>query len=231
MADQIDTPRHEDLYSVGSRISWGAVLAGAVVTLALYLVMTLLGAAIGLTVDVNTPVERLAPWAMAWSVLAACLSLFAGGCVATQLTAGETRTEAMMHGVILWGAVVGMMLWLAASGVSAGFNAMLNIAYAGEARGANREIDWQAAARRAGVPQETIDRWRETANNDENTTQREADRRRLGAMVTWSALFGTLLSMGAAIGGALFGAGPTTRHIFWPASAGRRTEARHHVHV
>jgi hypothetical protein len=214
--------RPEDVSSVGTRISWGAVLAGAVVTLALYLVLTMLGSAIGLTAGGWARPETLSVAAMVWAVVAMCAALFAGGCVTSQLTAGETKPEAMVHGVILWGAVVAILLWLTATGVKAGFNAMMGAAYAGQTDRDVREGDLEEAARRLGVPQKTIDNWRESAREARETVRETAEdesarkeaqekARKNLALVTWWSLFGTLLSMGAAIGGALLSAGPSRR--------------------
>jgi hypothetical protein len=220
--------REEDLVSVGTRISWGAVLAGAVVALAFSLVLTMLGAAIGLSVGSNIRAETLTGGALLWSILATGVALFAGGWVASQLTAGETKVEAMVHGVILWGTVVAIMLWLTASGMQAGFNAVLGAAYAG---GVGREGDWEEAARRLGIPQEQIDKAKEARERrveEAKDPETQDKARRTAAAVTWGALFGTLLSMGAAIGGALLGAGPTRRLLLMRTTA-LRAPARQEV--
>src|SRR5258705_397064 len=47
MNDPMAAPRAEDLLSVGTRIRWGAILAGAMLALALYFLLTILGGAGG----------------------------------------------------------------------------------------------------------------------------------------------------------------------------------------
>ena len=48
----VDSAVHaEDLVPVRSRISWGAIVAGSVLALALYFLLTLLGGAVGLSVS------------------------------------------------------------------------------------------------------------------------------------------------------------------------------------
>jgi hypothetical protein len=63
-----ETIRAEDVLPVRSRISWGAIFAGAMVALSLYFLLTMLGAALGLSVgdriaqigqDIFTAVEHL----------------------------------------------------------------------------------------------------------------------------------------------------------------------------
>ena len=46
MVDQVTESRPQDLVSVGSRISWGAIFAGAVLALGLYSLFTILGGAV-----------------------------------------------------------------------------------------------------------------------------------------------------------------------------------------
>jgi len=219
----------EDTTSVGTRISWGAVLAGAVVTLALYLVLAMLGAAIGLTAGGWARMDTISIWAVVWATFSTCVALFAGGCVTSQLTAGETKVESVVHGVILWGTVVAILVWMTATGVQAGFNSMIGAATAGVRADSDlAQGDWEAAAQRAGVPQRTIDEWkkaardaRETANDPDKRSEAAEKARKNLAMVTWWSLFGTLLSMGAAIAGAACASGPN-RHN-WLARMGQRS--------
>jgi len=213
-----DTVRPEDVTSVGTRISWGAVIAGAVVAMALYMILTTLGAAIGFSIGRDTRVETLANGALVWAIVATALALFAGGWTTSQLTAGETKCESMIHGLILWGTVVAAMLWMTSAGVRSGFNAALGVAYAGQTA---TDGDLEVAARQLGFSQDQIDEAKARINrsadaaNDRDTRDAAKDSARRGAaMLTWGALFGMLLSMGAAIGGALLGAGPS-RHLLW----------------
>jgi len=231
--------RPEDISSVGTRVSWGAVLAGAVVALALYLVLTILGGAIGLTVAGNVRLERLSEnwgWGVMWAVVTAGAALFAGGCVTSMLTAGETKSEAVVHGVILWGTVVAILMWLGAAGVSGGFNALLHVAYAnGPTDRTASEADLEDAARRLGFKQSAIDEMKEARDrarervgeaSEDSATRTEAAKKAAQnmAIVTWASLFGMLLSMGAAIGGAYCSSTPQYRN--WIAKMGHGV-ARH----
>ena len=123
----------EDILPVSSRISWGAILAGAVLALALYFLLTLLGAAIGLSVSDDTSARSLGTGAAIWAVLVTALCLFAGGYAASHFTVGESKAEAAVYGMLVWAVVFAMLLWLMASGVRAGFGAMVSVATAGGA--------------------------------------------------------------------------------------------------
>jgi len=213
-----DTVRPEDVTSVGTRISWGAVLAGAVVAMAVYMVLTTLGTAIGFSIGRDTRVEALAGGALVWAIMTTALALFAGGWTTSQLTAGETKCESMVHGLILWGTIVATMLWMTTAGVHSGFSAILNVAYAGQTA---TDGDLETGARKLGFTQEQIDEAKRKLNRtadearDAATDRDTKDSARRGvAMLTWGALFGMLLSMGAAIGGAVVGAGPSRRYLW-----------------
>jgi hypothetical protein len=165
--------------------------------------------------------ENIATGAALWAIAATLIALFAGGFVVSQCTVGENKGEAVMYGVVLWGVLFGMLLWLTATGVRAGFHAMVGLATVGETTGQTTTAgDWEAGARRAGVSQKAMDDWkRETANTPGAARRAAEDPQNQQAVaegatrVTWWALVGTLLSMLAAVVGALVGAGPTLRLI------------------
>jgi len=214
-----DVARVEDLVGVRSRVSWGAIFAGAVLALAVYLVLTLLGGAIGLTVSDNVRSDNLQTGGAIWAILATAAALFVGGWVTSQCVVGENKTEAVVHGVIMWGLVFAMLLWLMATGVRAGFNAMVGMANVGQAAARNTTAeDWEAAARRAGVSQEQISEWRAKAANAPAEARRTAEDTQnqqavaeAATRATWWTLLGTVLSMAAAVAGALAGAGSVRR--------------------
>jgi ABC-type transport system involved in multi-copper enzyme maturation permease subunit len=203
----------EDLWAVRSRVSWGAILGGAAVAIASYLLLTLLGSAIGLSVQDSVDDETLGWGALAWAIVVSALALFLGGWVTSLCTAGETHREAVIYGVITWAVVLAMILWLVASGVGAGVNAMMGMAQVAAAAGDNN--DWMAAARRAGVSQESIQQWRQSVQNApaqanqaaQDPANREAAKD-AAQKATWGAFAGMVISLAASIGGALLGAGP-----------------------
>ena len=86
-----------------SRVSVGAIVSGAVVALAVYLLLSLLGIALGLSISAHLTNEPLGIaevhglWVPCW-----LLSSSAGFFV-SQCTAGETSGEAAIYGVVMWG--------------------------------------------------------------------------------------------------------------------------------
>jgi hypothetical protein len=214
----------EDVLPVRSRVSWGAIFAGAMVALALYFLLTLLGAAIGFSVSGRVRPETLSAGATFCAVWALMVSLFVGGYVTSQCSVGENKFESVLYGIILWGVLFGMLMWLMASGVHAGFNAIVGMTHASQAIVGNEGAkSWEDAARRAGVPQQKIDEWRKSGTDTaeqarratEDQTKQEAAAE-AATRVTWWAFLGTLASMLAAVTGAYVGAGPRFRLVRIP---------------
>jgi hypothetical protein len=229
-----DTVHAEDLVPVRSRISWGAIVAGSVLALALYFLLTLLGGAIGLSIGDRTSAQNLGAAAAVWAIAVTAVCLFVGGFVASQFTVGENKTEAAVYGLLVWAVVFAMLLWLMATGVRAGFNAMVGVATAGTAAAdATGRGDWEAAARNAGVPADQIEGWRQKAREAPTDARRAVEdpaNRQAAAdaatRVTWYTFLGTLVSMLAAGLGGYVGSGPTIRLFAVPAARGRYAAVR-----
>lgn len=204
----------EDVAGLKSRVSWGAIMGGSLIALATYLVLGLFFAGVGLSLTEAGVRAGTAMWvAVVANVISLVIALFIGGWVTTQLTAGETRQEAWIHGVLTWGVVTAAAIFMVTQGLTGGYNALLGAALVGQN---SDNSNWEAAARQAGVPPQTIENWRQgldperlraEAQNPENVEKA----RRTAMIVSWSALLGTLMSIGAAVLGALTGMGPTFR--------------------
>jgi len=236
--------RYEDVAGLNSRVSWGAVFAGSVVAIATYLMLMMFFAAVGLSAsDANQTDGRSAAWvALAAGAIALIGSLFLGGYVTTTLTAGENRQEALIHGALTWAVVSVLSMWLVGQTAKTAFNAMnsaTNTAanVAGAASANNGGQGAEANAREAGVPQNDINRIKDATrmenlgasvdnlrNKASDPANRE-DARRQAATGAWVTLFATLVSLGAAIWGALAGAGPSFR--LFPVAVAERRDVTH----
>ena len=106
------------------RMSWGAVLAGAVVALSVQLLLSLLGLGIGLaTVD---PAAGDTPDAASFGIatgiyyaIVTLLSLFAGGWVAGRLAGMPVRTDGLLHGLVTWSVAMLVLLYVVTTSVGA----------------------------------------------------------------------------------------------------------------
>jgi hypothetical protein len=214
-----DTPvQTEDVIPVRSRISWAAVGAGSLLALATFFLLNLLGSAIGLSINDNVSGRSLAIGAVVWAVLVTAAALFLGGFIASQLTTGENKVEGILYGLLVWGLVFGMLMFLATRATSAGLSAMVGMANASSNAAQASGSTWEDMARQSGVPQNEIDRMR---SNIPNATARANDaandpatRQQIEENATraaWYSFLGTLISMVAAALGGYVGAGPTLR--------------------
>lgn len=211
MAGAVTTARAEDLVSVGSRISWGAIFAGALLALALYFLFTVLGGAVGLTVNERVDPSKLRLAAVLWTAATISVALFVGGLVTSLFTVGENPREAVIYGIIMWALLFSMLLALSAAGVRAG-SSMVAWARVGRADAA---AGWEDAARSAGVPAEQIEQWRKAARERAGgeAPGNEAALQETATRLAWYTFGGIWLSMLAAALGAWVGAGPTFRVV------------------
>src|SRR5947207_5020837 len=90
-----------------ARISWGAIFAGTVVALAIQLMLTLIGGAIGLSTFNGATVQSsagtpLGAGAATWLVITSLISLFVAGYVTGRL--GGTF-NGWLHGLATWATV------------------------------------------------------------------------------------------------------------------------------
>jgi hypothetical protein len=203
MATAIET---NDLLPVRSRVSWGAILAGAVVALSAYLLLSALGVAVGLSVNDNVSGNTLGIGAGIWALVSVLLSLFLGGWVATQCTAGENRLEALVYGVVVWGVFFAALLWLVASGARLGFGAMIGIASTPSATAAANRLT-NEDLRAAGFTEQQVTDMRAQFDRLQQRTANIVNDPRTTAAAWWT-FAGILVSMAAAVAGAVAGAGP-----------------------
>ncbi|MDD5303603.1 MAG: hypothetical protein PHS14_10895 [Elusimicrobia bacterium] len=105
MIKELDYPSYANAGSF-QRISWGAVFAGALTSLAVLAAMTSLGAGFGL---VSGPTGRglsisFATESAVWLLLSGVISSYAGGWMAGRLTGIARVSESVIHGVAAWSA-------------------------------------------------------------------------------------------------------------------------------
>ena len=95
---------------VQSRVAWGAILAGAAVAIALFMVLGPLFVAIDLSIDGDTGVAKVV------SILS-IVCMFIGAWVASHLSKGETTGEAFLYGIVQWTVTALVLLYFAMNGV------------------------------------------------------------------------------------------------------------------
>ncbi len=163
-----------------SRISWGAVIAGAVVAVATTILLSLLGAAMGagsihpLDATAND-LSNYGTGAAIWEIINLALSMAFGGYVAARLSGTHSHLDGELHGVTMWGLAVLLGSVMLAQAVSG----LIGLVGPGLGSVASRAVGAAGVASSAVPsevnPQTVIDRLQQTLNNsgDPTTMSRE----------------------------------------------------------
>jgi hypothetical protein len=103
------------------RISWGAIIGGAVAAISILLLLNLLGVGIGAsTIDPmegDQPGKGMAIGAGIWFVLSFLVALAVGGWASGRLVGVPNRKDGMVHGFITWGVTTMVLLWALTSAI------------------------------------------------------------------------------------------------------------------
>lgn len=172
------------------RVRWGPILGGLVTAISLQLVLSSLGAAIGLSTlsgsgSPSADAGDVGIGVGIWAVISVLISLFLGGYATARACGPMSRSSALLNGAILWSTTLAVSTWLLASGVSGAFGAILSTA--GDVAG------------QVGVPSDV-------PSPDVNVTQGQiTDTAGNAAKANWWFALGSLLSLIAAIVGATAG--------------------------
>ena len=179
------------------RVRWGPIFSGLVIAIATQLVLSALGAAIGLSSIAGSGAPRSISGNVGtnvgiWSIISLLISLGVAGWVTARACGPMNRNTALLNGAILWATTLTIGSWLLANGVAGTFGVIA--ANAGEAIN---------QAQQGGV---------DLPNQAPNVTAQ--DTRNIAgnaAKAGWSFLFGSLLGLVASMVGASAGT-RTPRH-------------------
>jgi ABC-type transport system involved in multi-copper enzyme maturation permease subunit len=216
---ETDMPSAADLLAVRSRVSWGAIAAGAMVALTIYIVLTILGVALGIELAVRGSGADLGAGSAIYSIIALLLAMFFGGWATSRLAVGESKIEAVLYGLILWGVLFTGMVWLLASGIRTGFGAMVGMA-SGAYTTEEGRIDVDRVTRdlkQAGLDEATVNKYRgyyervradpAAAADVGREMSGQAGTQTAARQASWWSLAGVLISLATAIIGSLVGSG------------------------
>lgn len=216
-----------DVMPIRSRVSWSAVLAGAVIAITITLFLTVFSGTLGLTLnDQGVRSGTAALVSVIAAIFAGMVGLFVGGWTTSRLIVGEDKCEAGIHGLLMWATVFVITAGLIGTGVKSGYNALL----AGAIVGQNADT-WEEAAVRAGVSQERINQIKaqnnpETVKAQVQSPENQEKAREAGIAIGWSSLAAMVFTLLTSMAGALFGAGPEFKisHLIRPSGTTARRE-------
>jgi hypothetical protein len=108
------------------RVRWGPIIAGLAIALALQLILSALGTAVGATTIATSGAPRTQAGDVGtavgiWSIISLLISLFLGGYVTSRASGPLNRGTALLNGAILWAASLILGAFLIASGVTGAF--------------------------------------------------------------------------------------------------------------
>ena len=103
-------------------VRWAAVLAGMAVGIALYLVLALAGAALGL--GLYGPPESLSVAAAVWNALSMPIVALIGAYVAARASGLRRLADGVLHGIVWWGGTTLLFAALATTGMGARFGGL-----------------------------------------------------------------------------------------------------------
>jgi hypothetical protein len=158
-------------YDRGLRISWGGIVAGTVLGWAVFSLLSLLGAAIGLAKFdpySTNPANGLGAGSAFFGVIALLVSSFLGAYLAVRIAGDRRRSEALLHGAICWAfsLMIGATLALGAARTAAQSAAAVASGSRAQAR-AERETN---VRRNSGATQADRERAAEATDAAAKTT-------------------------------------------------------------
>jgi hypothetical protein len=123
--------RINNVKQYGDRVNWGAIIAGLVIAISTQLLLSAIGAAIGLTTISGSDAPRSNASGVAqavgiWTIISLFISLFLGGWITARAYGSVNNKTAMLNGAILWATTLVISSWLLASGVSGAFGLLVN---------------------------------------------------------------------------------------------------------
>jgi hypothetical protein len=106
----------------GRRVAWSSVWSGFLIAVGAFLLMTVLGLAIGVSAADVAPgadgnARGLGIGAAVWSGISLLIALFLGGMVATRTGMVYDRAAGMTEGVLVWVLSILALIYMAASGI------------------------------------------------------------------------------------------------------------------
>ncbi len=126
----------ENVLTVRNRIQWGPIVGGVVAAIASFLLLSILGIALGASVlGPENPNQELGTWAAIWGAFSIIAAFFIGGWIAARTAAVDGSFAGLMNGLLVGAAGLLFVIWLSASGLGnlfgmlgSGVSGVLNVA-------------------------------------------------------------------------------------------------------
>ncbi len=205
------------------RVRWGPIVAGLLAALATFVLLTILGSAIGattLSVNGNAPPpgaggREYGIAAGIWGAISALLSFFIGGYIAAKASAVGGSGNGWLNGSMVFLSGLFLIIWLASQGAGGLFGALgtnlgdlINL-------GQNTAAQNPGAAQQAGQAAQNAAAQAQAAANDPNVRNAAVDGARNGLWWSFVSILAGLLAAG--LGGVV---GHRSEREVWRENAG-----------
>lgn len=118
-------------------VDWGAILASVFCGLALTLLLTAIGAAIGITAADSDNADELSSGVAIWALISTALGTFLGAYIGGSMMRWGARFSSLFHGVTSWSFTLILSIWLGVTAAAGLVGATLQAANAA----ANTNVD------------------------------------------------------------------------------------------
>lgn len=193
---------HEVVTVLGAllrRTSWGAVIAGAVASISVQMILTVLGIAVGITTnDVVLGRERipqgLQVGAAVWWLATGTASLFIGGCVVGRFTGMTRSPDVPLHGFTMWAVTALFGFLVVTAGAGALYGTSMDATYVGSRAVYEGQAEGEIVVRTGvGATDSNSDGHRVVVTQDEA--------QRFVRSASWWTLLGLTLGIAASLSG------------------------------
>jgi hypothetical protein len=108
----------ENVLAVRNRVQWGPIIAGVLAAIVAFLLLTILGFALGASVlDPANTAGEIGTWAAIWGAISAIAAFFLGGWIAARTAAVDGAFAGTINGLMVGAAGLLFIIWLTASGL------------------------------------------------------------------------------------------------------------------
>jgi len=103
---------------VRNRVQWGPIIAGVLTAIVSFLLLTILGIALGASVlDPANTAGEIGTWAAVWGAITAIVAFLIGGWIAARAAVTEGSFAGLLNGLCVGIAGLLLIIWLTASGL------------------------------------------------------------------------------------------------------------------
>lgn len=138
-----------------TRVSWGAIFAGAVIALVIHMMLAVLGLGVGLTVFSpvdGDPLTGLGTGQLIWMVLSGLMAMFLGGWVAGRMAGIMRSLDGALHGAATWAVATVISLFMLTTILGTVLGGVTSVlGYTFQAAGTGAVAVGEVAVEQAGV--------------------------------------------------------------------------------